>query len=378
MRVLLPYHLGCGNRGCEGIARGIAKILDLNKDQLILFDISPYDYADDLKLGLNKVGVLKQTKDNNGVETARLMCRVLQKMKLPYFYNELMSGYYVNTAKPGDAIFITGGDIYCYKGASALPNLIAKKARKKGIKPVLFGVSMEKKFLDDKVVAGLRNYDLIITRETISAKTMTDLGLKNYLYPDPAFSLKPVKCPLPNYFGKKVVGINSSPFTDADGLFEENMNKFIEYVLSQGMEVCFIPHVFWKEQDDRKSIAKYIKKYGNKVHVLDSEKMSYLQIRYAISKCKYFVGGRTHSVISAYSTHVPCIALGYSVKARGIAGDIGMPEYTVVDSKHLKGSTDILDAFIKVEQNYDSIMRAYEGMDAYIKRIDGLKELVLG
>ena len=35
MRILLPYHLGCGNRGCEGIARGISKILDLKKEQLI-------------------------------------------------------------------------------------------------------------------------------------------------------------------------------------------------------------------------------------------------------------------------------------------------------------------------------------------------------
>lgn len=378
MRVLLPYHLGCGNRGCEGIARGISKILNLDKTQLILFDISPCDYDGDIDLGLNEIGELKYTKQNKKIETVRLACRILQKMKITYFYNELMSSYYVNCANPGDMIFITGGDIYCYEGASVLPNLIAEKAKKRGIKTILFGVSMERKFLDKNVIEGLKNYDLITTRETISSSTLTDLGLKNYLYPDPAFSLEPVSCSLPIFFERNVVGINFSPFTDNDDLFEENMNNVIEYILSKDMELCFIPHVFWKDQDDRTSIMKYANKYRGRVHVLNSETMSYLQIRYAISKCKYFIGGRTHSVISAYSTHVPCIALGYSVKARGIARDIGMPDYTVIDSKHLKGKTDIFDALAKLEEDYEQIMTIYEGIDNYVCKLDGLKELILG
>ncbi|WP_095172700.1 MULTISPECIES: polysaccharide pyruvyl transferase family protein [Blautia] len=377
MRILLPYHLGSGNRGCEGIARGIANIMKLKKNQFILFDISPYDYEEDSRLELNKIGELRYTKQSKVVEVARLVSRVLQKMRISFFYNQVMSSYYVSYAKTDDVIFITGGDIYCYEGTAELPNLIVKKAKKEGIKTVLFGVSMEEKFLTKEVVNGLKNYDLIITRETISAKTMAEAGLSNYLYPDPAFSLKPLKCSLPEYFDKDVVGVNFSPFTDIDELFKENMNRLIDYILLQGMEVCFIPHVFWKEQDDRRSIAKYMMKYGNRIHVLDSEKMSYLQIRYAISKCKYFVGGRTHSVISAYSTHVPCIALGYSVKARGIAGDIGMPEYTVIDSKHLKSRNDLLDAFMKLEESQVEIMQIYKGMDSYIKQIDGLRQLVL-
>lgn len=378
MRVLLPYHLGSGNRGCEGIVRGISKLLNLNKTQLVLFDISSYDYNKDVDLGLNEIAELKYTKQDKKIEVMRLVCRILQKMKIPYFYNQLMSSYYVNSAKMGDIIIITGGDIYCYEGAAALPNMIASKAKKRGIKIILFGASMEKKFLDKKTVEGLKNYDLITTRETISAKTMDDLCLKNYIYPDPAFSLEPVPCSLPNFFIKTIVGINLSPFIDTDGLLEENMDNVIKHILSEDMEICFIPHVFWKEQDDRISIMKYIKKYGDRVHILDSEKMSYLQIRYAISKCKYFIGGRTHSVISAYSTRVPCIALGYSVKARGIACDIGMPDYTVVDSKHLKGEMDILNALLKIEENYEQIIQVYKGMDDYIRKQTGLKELILG
>ena len=132
MRILLPYHLGCGNRGCEGIARGISKILDLKKEQLILFDISPEDYAGDMKLRLNEIGELKCLKQNKPIEIIRLICRVFQKIGIPYFYEQLMSSYYVSQATPEDYIFITGGDIYCYKGAATLPNLIVKKQKNEG------------------------------------------------------------------------------------------------------------------------------------------------------------------------------------------------------------------------------------------------------
>ena len=377
MKILLPYHLGCGNRGCEGIARGISKTLDLKKEQLVLFDISQEDYVGDMKLHLNEIGELKYLKQNKLLEMIRLVCRVFQKMGIPYFYEQLMSSYYVSQATPGDLIFITGGDIYCYEGAATLPNLIARKAKKRGIKTVLFGVSMEKSLLSEKVVEGLRNYNLITTRETISKEMLAQFGLESQLYPDPAFSLKPISCELPDYFQKSVVGINFSPFTDTDIAFEENMNHVIQYILSQGMEVCFVPHVFWKEQDDRKSIEKYINKFGEHTHLLDSENMSYLQIRYAISKCKYFIGGRTHSVISAYSTQVPCIALGYSVKAKGIAKDIGVPDYTVVNSKNLNSKTELLDAFMKLEGDYDKIKQIYKNMNDYTKKLDGEKERIL-
>lgn len=378
MKILLPYHLGCGNRGCEGIARGTANLLKLKKEDMILFDVSPYDFEADTRIGLDDVGLLKYTKQNKPVELARLAGRALQKIKVNGFYEQVMSDYYIGCASPGDAIFITGGDIYCYEQAASLPNLIVKKAKKKGIKTVLFGVSMEKKFLTNDVVSGLRNYDIITTRETISSKTLNDLGLKNYLYPDPAFSLKPVVCDLPDYFSKPVVGINFSPFTDTSPLFESNMVSLIEYILSEGMDICFIPHVFWKDQDDRKSIKKYVEKNDDCIHILDSESMSYLQIRYAISKCKYFLGGRTHSVISAYSTHTPCIALGYSVKSKGVAKDIGMPEYTVIDSKHLMEKNELLNAFIKLEDNYELIMRIYDQMDSYVSKFNGLQDLILG
>ena len=55
-----------------------------------------------------------------------------------------------------------------------------------------------------------------------------------------------------------------------------------------------------------------------------------------ISQCRFFIGSRTHSVIAAYSSGVPTLALGYSIKSKGIAQDIfGEYETYAVSYTHL-------------------------------------------
>ena len=46
------------------------------------------------------------------------------------------------------------------------------------------------------------------------------------------------------------------------------------------------------------------------------------QLKAYISKCRFFIGARTHATIAAYSTCVPTLVVGYSVKSKGIAKDI--------------------------------------------------------
>ena len=89
------------------------------------------------------------------------------------------------------------------------------------------------------------------------------------------------------------------------------------------------------EFDLEKSLRDYFWLRQNQ-HIGFLKKLNYCQIRYVISKCNIFIGARTHAVISAYSTSVPAIALGYSIKSKGIAKDVGMPDWSVVDSKNIK------------------------------------------
>jgi polysaccharide pyruvyl transferase WcaK-like protein len=46
------------------------------------------------------------------------------------------------------------------------------------------------------------------------------------------------------------------------------------------------------------------------------------QVKWVISKCRYFIGARTHATVAAFSTGVPTISIAYSKKARGINRDI--------------------------------------------------------
>ena len=173
------------------------------------------------------------------------------------------------------------------------------------------------------------------------------LGLTNVVcYPDPAFILSPEKTELPDCFNKgKVVGINLSNYTvgafDLNTPFGSEVRKLLDYIFKKtDYQVLLIPHVLWKEQDDRiiaNNVAEVYKDYSDRITILDSDTKNYQQIRYVISQCHSFIGGRTHAVISAYSTCVPTIALGYSIKSKGIAKDLGMPDFTLVNSKKASG-----------------------------------------
>lgn len=377
MKYILPYHLGCGNRGCEGICRGISTIFGLKPEELVLYNMTNQEYLNDLELKLGEVAQLRY-KGNAADECVRFVTKALRKLKIPKPYLRFKSDFYLKDAQPGDVFLMTGGDIYCYSGGYVLPNMIARKAKKKGVKTVLYCSSFEKEFLTEEAVRGIAEYDVVITRESLSAELMNSLNIKNTLVPDPAFALEPSPVSLPDYFGKRpVVGLNFSPYTNSSEVFEQNIMNLCRLCDEMGMDVCLIPHVFWKGQDDREAIRALMPKLGNNVHYLDTSRMGYLQIRYVISKCKFFIGGRTHSVISAYSTKVPCIALGYSVKSRGIALDLGLPEYTVVDSKRLKTEHDITDAFKKLCENEQSIRSVYESrLEGYARRSRDAKDVV--
>ena len=71
-----------------------------------------------------------------------------------------------------------------------------------------------------------------------------------------------------------------------------------------------------------------------------------MELKGYIARCRMFIGARTHATIAAYSTCVPTLAVGYSIKARGIAKDIfGKEDGFVVSVQNLKSENDLTDAF---------------------------------
>ena len=55
---------------------------------------------------------------------------------------------------------------------------------------------------------------------------------------------------------------------------------------------------------------------------LVSGKLNAAQLKHLISKCRFFIGARTHATIAALSTGVPTVSIAYSIKAKGINLDL--------------------------------------------------------
>lgn len=368
MKYFFPVHLNGGNRGCEGIAKGTAKIL--NEPAYSLIGLCT-DVAIDRQLGIDQCVTLQQPR------TPSLLFRVSNRLNVQFkkmrhcdeydqseYSRKYVYGAFVEQMSSHDILVSTGGDMMCYNDNFVI--YTALEAKRRGCKTILWGCSMGPQNLTPRKEEALRNFDLIYARETLSRDFFLSLGLKNVIcYPDPAFALEPSSTELPTCFSKgKVIGINLSNLTmgafNLNTPFGKEVRNLLDYILQKtDYQILLIPHVTWKGQDDRllANVVRdeYQETADGRISILNIDNLNYLQIRYIISQCYIFIGGRTHAVISAYSTCTPAIALGYSIKSKGIAHDLGISEDYVVDSKSKTLNGQLLDAFKQTDKKQSDI-----------------------
>lgn len=382
MKIYIPFHIGSGNRGCEGITRGTANILGVEKEDLLLLNRDEQDYELDQKFALSQVGTLSVQQKRS------FFVKVLKKIGLNsslYYLNPFKNFFHDIT--PGDLCMFTGGDLFCYDATIKENCALHEYLKKKQIRTVLWGASVEECFLSPYVIEQLKSFEKIVCRETETLAVLNRNGIDNVAcHPDPAFTLEPVACKLPDIFNhSKVIGINISNMVNGDGfdlntMFAKNLKKLLDYIFTNTeYSVLLIPHVTWQRQDDNRMCAAVKQMYAEekRLSCLDVRDLSYLQIRHIISNCELFVGGRTHSVVSAYSTCVPTLALGYSIKARGIAKDLGISDKLLFDSKNIISETELLEKFNYLLNNRDSIKAHLESvLPEYRKRAYGAKNVI--
>ena len=385
MRYFFPIHLNGNNRGCEGIAKGTAQILAVSKEHMLGLctnvDLDKRLHIDDFVTlqKQRKMGLLFRAFFK--IYSLLLSCFkvdsfIIKQPLYKYSYNP-----FLKQMREGDVLVSTGGDMMCYHDNEVI--FTNNQAKKLGVKTVLWGCSMGKENLTERKLDTLKKFDLIYARESLSFDFFKSLGLKNVVCsPDPAFILKEENVEAPECFQKgKVIGINLSNYTvgafNLNTPFGDEVKLLLNYIFKKtDYHILLIPHVLWKDQDDRimaQSVVEEYKRDSARISVLDSDRLNYLQIRYIISKCHIFIGSRTHAVISAYSTCVPTIALGYSIKSRGIAKDLGVDEY-IVDSKKISNKGLLLEKFIKIDAESTIVKKHLVSiMPTYIQGIDSIK-----
>lgn len=356
--IVYYYHGGSLNHGCEAIVRSTTKILD-KKTDLYTFDIES-----DKKYELERIVNLKQ--DRNSPISKNILLRTKLSLYRKIFnsdclYYKMARKEFFNQVKKGDVYLSIGGDNYCYAGKDIL-GYYNKIIHKKGGKTVLWGCSFEPSDMNDDIAKDIAMYDVIFTRETLSYDVLKKVNKNTFLYPDPAFQLDKVDLPLPEHFiENNTVGINVSPLImsceSSDGITRENYIQLIDYILNHtNMNIALIPHVVWENNDDRKPLKELYEMFKdtNRVCLIDDHNC--MELKGYISRCRFFVGARTHATIAAYSTCVPTLVVGYSVKAKGIAKDIfGTYDNYVLPVQSLKEKDDLTKSFKWLVENEEGI-----------------------
>lgn len=378
MKVTMYGNGGSGNHGCEAIVRGTIQLLGENSYRVLSENCN-----EDSQYGLDQIAALTSARGFRKKDFEFL--KAYTKLKLTGNYTDMDGLYYLPAIQRckgnTDIALSVGGDNYCY-GNTGIYAYLNRAFTKQGMKTVLWGCSIEPDVAAEASVAeDLRNYALVAARESITYEAAQAAGANAVQMPDPAFHMRPETCSLDERFLKSsVIGINISPMIIQNeinaGAAYANYKTLIRYILDNtDAYIALIPHVVWASNDDRIPLKQLYDDFNHDPRLILVNDHTAPQLKYIISKCRFFIGARTHATIAAYSTGVPTLVVGYSVKARGIARDLfGTEEGYVLPVQQLKESNELTRAFINLYEKRESIQAHLRTtLPAYIARVDGAR-----
>lgn len=380
MRTVLYMHTGSGNHGCEALVRTTTRMVKdyLNSD-VILWSGSK---EEELKYGVDKVVDKIVVTDELNKKTLGFL-KAYVKYKFMNDNSSLHKEFIKKLFSNSIAISI-GGDNYCYPWSANMGVEIDKEIRHFCKKNVFWGCSIEEEFMSHDIVNDLKGFDLITVRESLSYEVLKKFGIKSVKVADPAFLLNARKTELPDGFHiDNTVGINISPlitdYESGENISLDNYINLIRYILTEtNMSICLIPHVIWDYNDDLAPLTFLYEMFKDNSRITLLSDRTCEEIKYIISKCRFFVGSRTHATIAAYSTCVPTLAVGYSIKSKGIAKDIfGTYDNYVISVQNLKSDTELLKGFKYLLYNEKTIKNLLVNkMPCYKNNVDNAGEML--
>lgn len=362
-KLIMYAHGSSYNHGCEAIVRGSTELLSLEKENTILFS---NHVNGDLEFGLDKILTVQPVRETPVEHNSTLgyLYRLrahMHKNHTQLYYRYFGQKQYQYLYGHANIALSIGGDNYCYLSALTALEVRNYWLNKRGTKTILWGASLSEDMLSSQVMDDLNRYSLIVVRERLSYDMLLSHKIQTevILAPDPAFALIPEETAWPD--GREhnnVIGINFSHFVteysaSSQGGAQSYVN-LINWILHEtDMEIALIPHVVYPEDpgnNDLLDIQKLMELLpkSDRIMVLNG-KYNCCQLKSLISKCRFFVGARTHATIAAYSTGVPTLVVGYSTKSIGIARDLfGTDEGYVCSVQNMTDDNMLLSAFQKI------------------------------
>ena len=380
-KIILFPHGGSGNHGCEAIVRTTAELFN-DSYNILLFS----DAVEEDRLYLGE-GVADISSPRNKINRFSMdYFSSLLKYRFRHensAFDEVAFRPIISELSSDSVLMSIGGDNYCY-GENEFIYLINRCAKRKYSKTVLWGCSIEPSGVSGVMARDLESYDLIVARESITYDYLKQINSHTVLLPDPAFGLNKEPGLFPDGLKtKSYIGINISPMIQSKesvpGITMANYCQLIEHILSSTDDnIALIPHVVWNHNDDRVPLQTIFDKYIDTGRVFMIKDQNCCKLKDIISGCRMFIGARTHATIAAYSSYVPTLTIGYSVKARGIARDLfGTDENFVLPVQRLSSENDISYAFDWLSDNEHEIRCGLKSlMENYPEKILEAKRMI--
>lgn len=376
-KFLLYGHGGAYNHGAEAIVQTTARIIrECYPDAQIILSTHFKEQDLEFKLPVDKI----IEKDNYYFELDK-------QCEKKGTYNTQIYSKALEEIDEETVCLSIGGDNYCY-GIEHRLYTFHQEAVNKGAKSILWGCSIEPGLISEEMLKNLRTHDCIITRESVTYNALIKEGLTNVeLAPDPAFTLEPQQVQLPDIFEEnEVIGINVSPLVvrkeSKEGIVIENIKRLIEFItLELNVVVALIPHVMMRMDSDYtllKSIYDNLDDVIKAKIILIDDNFSASQYKYIVSRCKYIVTARTHVAIAGYSTCVPTLSIGYSVKAIGLTKDIMKSDMRYnIGIEEMNQKDALINRFKLLLQEQDEMRKhLQEIMPSYKENAKGLKTIL--
>lgn len=385
MNIALYAHGGSANHGCEALVRSAIKVLGTSHKYTI-FSEKP---KEDEKYGLNEIANIRATQSAIPVKgLSSLLYKIRQKFSQnDKVYYQYLYKNFINKNDDFQLALAIGGDNYCYSGFLERFNVQNKLWRKHNIPVGLWGCSIDPERINSKMIKDLNNYKFITTRESLTYKALVSNLLKNvFLIPDTAFLLDSIEKELPLGFqAHNTVGINISPLVIRQeakpGIVMKNLEFLIDYILEKtDMSVALIPHVVWRNNDDREPLSILNQKYTSSNRVVLIPDNNAMVLKGYISRCRFLIAARTHASIAGYSTGVPTLVIGYSIKSKGIATDLfGTEEGYVVPIQSIGKEQILCNSFEWLQSNEKQIKERYTHfLPIYLQEFDQIQKLLNG
>ena len=356
--MILYFNGDSHNHGCEANVRATKKILDR---ELTLFSRNP---AVDAHYGLDRIVTLRE---DDCVPVKKASARYLlaavhfRLTRDEYLQTCFSRARFLRGVRRSSICLSVGGDNYCYGNQVQLDHY-NRAIHARGAKTVLWGCSVEPELVKDANIArDLARYDLITARETISYEALKTVNPNTVLVSDPAFVLDRVDLPLPDgWVEGKMIGINASPLileSGDGGRILDAYRSLIRCILdSTDCSIVLVPHVVTPPGADLQTLELLHRQFRDSGRVILLGDHNCEELKGYIARCRFFIGARTHATIAAYSTCVPTLVAGYSVKSRGIARDIfGTEEGYVVPVQQIADGSELAEAFRKLWSREDEI-----------------------